>query len=83
MNMPLNLVMSTSVWTGADISFVSVSLVPGVEGNRLYVASFPVPRPAFRRCLLSSDGKLGVGLGTRLGYTYLCDFNYHTEMHNY
>ena len=33
------------------------------------VASFPVPRPAFRRCrftVLSSDEKLGVGLGTRL-----------------
>ena len=31
------------------------------------LASYPVPRPAFRRCLvLSSDEKLGVGLGTRL-----------------
>ena len=36
------------------------------------VASFPVPRPAFRRyfIVLSSDEKLGVGLGTRLVNLY-------------
>ena len=36
------------------------------------VASFPVPRPAFRHlqyvaCSTASDKKLGVGLGTRQG----------------
>ena len=39
------------------------------------VASFPVPRPAFRRLqygtVLSSDEKLGVGLGTRLAMGYV------------
>ena len=35
------------------------------------VASFPVPRPAFPRfTVLSSDEKLGVGLGTRLLHQY-------------
>ena len=41
------------------------SMIIDQHCNRL--ASYPVPRPAFRRCLvLSSDEKLGVGLGTRL-----------------
>ena len=35
----------------------------------LQVASFPVPRPAFRRLQYgtASDEKLGMGPGTRLG----------------
>ena len=39
-----------------------------VAGSGVTLASYPVPRPAFRRCftVLSSDEKLGVGLGTRL-----------------
>ena len=44
--------------TGEDVQFLAVYVH--------MLASFPVPRPAFRRCLVSSDGKLGVGLGTRL-----------------
>ena len=38
------------------------------------LASFPVPRPAFRRCLVRTKQrrKAGLGLGTRLGiYTLI------------
>ena len=41
--------------------------VANVEGDQSVLASFPVPHPAFRRLQYStaSDGKLGMGLGTK------------------
>ena len=50
---------------------LSPSLNLKLRGFKL--ASFPVPRPAFRRLQYgtASDEKLGVGLGTRLGSSYI------------
>ena len=50
-------------------------LTMSVQQHYSYLASFPVPRPAFRRLQYSkrtaSDEKLGVGLGTRLIATWV------------
>ena len=60
------MIIQLSIWENHCLP-CSLELVLHSTDTMHLVASYPVPRPAFRRCLvLSSDEKLGVGLGTRL-----------------